>query len=417
MNVDVTETATCRRKVEITIEPDQIEENVKEKVREYRKTKPLKGFRPGRVPERVIRSRFGKEIREDVLRRLHYEGLLKALEDNDLELLSDPSLEESGGEGNAVVFSGEIDVKPQVEITDYKDLSEQRELRKTTDEQIDRQVEMVRERHADEVPVERPVQANDVVVVSMAEVDPTGVPILGEEERERRWQVGGMGSPGDQFDEQLTGMIAGGSTVVVVDDEDTQRHMKVTLKEIYERQLPELDEEFLKDLGDFEKVEDLKDTIRSEMESQAEAEANHVLRHKLMDQVVDTNEFDVPEPLVERHLQSIVERQKQQDPDADDEAIKAEHRDEAMKSVRAALIVERIAKQEDLVVSDERLSERVARMALGYRIPPDQFYGYLQQSGRLESIRSDLLEDVVLEFLQENAKIKDVEKNDDAQDS
>ena len=415
MNVEVTETGTCTRRVEFQIEPEAIEQDVKERVREYRRSRNLPGFRPGRVPEGIIRKRFGKEIREEVLRTLKYKGLIKALEDNDLELVSEPELAETETDGT-VVYSGEIQVKPQVEIVDYKEIEVTRETKKTTDEAVDEYIERIRQSRADEVSVERPVEDGDVVSVTMKEIDPSGVPIIGAEERDRRWQVGGNTSFSKDLDEKIVGMsvdeernLSYKPSVADSDEEGEEQHVTLTLKSVAERQVPELDEDFVAELGDFENLDAFKDAVRTDLEGRASSEADYRVRMELRDKIVDSNVFDVPEAMVERALANMIENQKRYNQELDEEAFRTDHKEDAVKNVRREIAIEGIAKQEELSVDEDRLNGHIARMAAQYRAAPEQMRAYLEQTGRIDVVRSDLLEEVVLEFLQENAKIEEKE--------
>ena len=415
MKVEVTETGTCTRRVEIEVEPEAVEQDVKERVREYRRSRNLPGYRPGRVPEVLIRKRFGKEIREEVLRKLKYEGLFKALEEKDLELVAEPILDETEKE-SSVLFSGEIEVKPQVEIADYKGIEVTRETRKVSDETVDAQIESLRQRHADEIAVERPVQDGDVVTVAMKEIDPSGVPIIGAEERERRWQLGGPTSFSKDLDEKVVGMVVDEERKLSYkpslpgrEEEGEETHVSVTLKAVAERQIPEVDEDFLAELGDFKDVDDLKDTIRKDLEARASAEADYRVRMQLREKVGEANVFDVPPALVERSIERLLENHRRYNQEIDEEAFAEEHREAAAKRVRTELALELLAKQENLAVSDDRLSEHVARMGMQYGASGDQMKAYLERTGRLEVVKGELLEEVVLEFLQENAKIEDKE--------
>jgi trigger factor len=417
MNVQVTEESTCLRTIELEIEAEDIEAGISERVKEFRRTRVLPGFRQGRVPEVVIRKRFGKDIREEVIGKMKYEGLGKALDDNDLEIVSDPDIDEQQNEpGKAFILVAKVEVKPHVELVDYKGLKVVREKTPVSDEDVDARLEMIREQRADEVNVEdRPVGDDDTVVVILTEVDPSGLPIIGVEEKERRWQIGGYTSFSEELDGQVKGMSVGDEKTVVYKETDPESSeergitAKAVVQSIIERQVPELDEEFIKDLGDYETVDDFRTAVREDMEAHADATADRGMITKLREQIVEANEFDVPESMLERYLDRLVENEKRQQQDADEAALREEKKDEAVKEIRGSLALEIIAKNEELTIDDERVNQRIAMMASGYRMPPDALRGYLEESGRIAGIRSDVLEEVVMEFVKDAAEVEEVE--------
>ena len=441
MKVDVTEIGPCRRKVTVEIEPEMIEERIKDKVREYRRTRSIPGFRPGRATEGIIRQRFGKEIRSSVLRDLIPDVWTDALRENNLVPMSQPDMEPMDPEeGGGLKIVGSVDIRPQVDIDGYSGLKAKRTVRPVADEDVDRQLEMIRQQRADEVAVERSAAKGDIVVGTVQKVDENGVVIIGEEAKERRWELGGIGSLSHDLDEQLIGINAGETrTISFTYREDLydenragkQDRGNVTIKEIYERDVPELDDEFAKDLGDFQTVDDLRKAIREDLEARSRAASSREVQAQLREQIEGKYDFDVPESLVERMIHGMFHEHEQakehekgeegdehehshteegtEEHDAALAAFTEEHREEALKRVRAMLALDLIAEKENLEVSDDQVRQRVAMMAAQYRMAPDQMMQYLANSGRLGSIRAEMLDQAVLRLLEEKADIEEVE--------
>lgn len=445
MKVDVTEIGPCRRKVAVEIEPEMIEERIKETVREYRRTRTIPGFRPGRATAGIIRQRFGKEIRARVLQDLIPDAWAEALRENNIVPITQPEMEPMEPEtGDGLKIVGAVDIRPQVDIDGYRGLKATRTVRKVTDEDVDRHIEMIRQQRADEVSVERPAEKGDIVVGSIQKVDENGIVIIGEEAQNRRWELGGVGSLSYSLDEQLIGINAGESRTLtytyrddLYDEERAGKedHGNVTINEIYERDVPELDDEFAKDLGDFENVDALRDAVREDLEARTRAVSSREVQMQLREQIEELYDFDVPESLVERMIHGMFHEHERENPpaegdehDHEEESQEAhdaalaefseEHRDEAVKRVRAMLALDLIAEKENIDVSDDQVRQRVAMMAAQYRMPADQMMQYLANSGRLGSIRAEILDQAVLDLLEEQAEIEEVEaeekKEDDA---
>ena len=445
MNVEVSEIGPCRRQVVIDVDKDVIEERVRADVREFKKSRPIPGFRPGKTPDSVIRRRFGKQIRAGVLRDLIPEVWESALRDNELIPLSQPEMEPIDDETEgALKISGTVDIRPQVELGDFDKLVATRRVRPVTDEDVERRLDIMRQQRAVETTVERPAQNGDVVVATLQKVDEAGIVIIGEEEDERRWELAGLGSMSPELDEGVVGMEIGENRVVAYhyrdDFYDKNRagqddRSRVTLKEVIERDVPELDEEFVKDVGDYETVSDLQEAVRADMEANLRAASSGEVYTQIREQIGGLYDFDVPDSLVERMIHGMFhehERAQASDDEHDHgedehdhnseeheaalEAFTTENRDEAVRRVRAMLALDMIGDQANLQIEEEHVRQRIAMMAAQYQTSPDQMAQYLVNSGRMGSVQAEMRDQLVLQFLEEKASIEEVEISEDEEE-
>jgi len=424
MRFEVTETGVCRRRIAIEVEPEVVEGRIAELVREYRRTRTVPGFRPGKATDSLIRRRYGGQIRSEVLRALIPEVWNQALDEHKLRPVDEPQLEPVDSKpGEALKITGEVDVRPQVDVRDYKGIAVTREVHKITDEQVKQHIELIRHQHADEVPVDRPAQKGDMVVATIQHLDRTGVPLVGKREEGRRWELGGIGALSRDMDEQLVGIAKGERRTPVFhyrDDlhDEPRRGQEdrawVTVTDIHERHLPELDEKFLKELGEFKTVDDLHKAIREDLEHRARIVARRQVHEQLRDHVIRENQFEVPGSLVERALANMLAEHRERGDDHDEQQFREEHRADAVKGVRGVLALERIAEQENITISDQEVDERVAAMAAGMRVDGDGLRRYMTGTGRYESLRSELLVGKALDYLEEQAKVKEVTVESDA---
>jgi trigger factor len=446
MNVEVTEIGPCRREVVIEIDAAAIEELVSEQVGEYRRTRAVPGFRPGRATAGIIRRKFGKQIRADVLRDMVPQAWSDALTENDLVPLNQPEMDSIDDEDDGgLKIAGKVDIKPQVELEDYKGMKATRRVRPVGDEDVDRQLSMIREQRASETAAERPAESGDIVVVATQTVDETGVIIIGEKEDTRRWEIGGVGSLSTDLDEQMIGMEVGETRTIaynyredIYDKElaGNADRANITLNELFIREVPELDDEFAKDVGDFETVDDLKKAVRDDIEARMRGMSSQDVQAQLREQLGPKYDFEVPESLVERVLSGMFHEQEQahsqeegheeghEHPEEGSEehnkaleAFSSEHRDEALVRVRIMLALDIIGEQENIEVAEEQVRQRVAMMASQYRMPPEQMMQYLVNSGRVSNIHAELRDQQVLQLLEDNAEIEEVEITDDSEDS
>ncbi|HOT35290.1 MAG TPA: trigger factor [Candidatus Latescibacteria bacterium] len=417
MKLEVTETAPCSRRINIEVEPDAIEERITSTVKEYRRTRTIPGFRPGKATDSVIRRWFGKDIRAQVIRDLMEESWQKALEENKLQPVDQAQIDSVNAEpGEPLRFSGTVEVKPQFDVQDYKGLPAIRPVHTVTEEDVTRQVNFLRERRATETPVERPAQNGDVVVIDLQKLDETGVPLIGQKQDNLRWVLGGTGSVSKDLDEQIVGMAQGDTRNVTFhyreDFYDPNRAGKeekasITLKEVRERIVPEITEDFLKELGEYATENDLRKDLEADIKRRLDALAKQQVHVGLKSALVERNQIEVPETLVQRLLTRMFQQHKQQGHEHDENEFRAEHREDALREVRASLLLERIAAQESIVVPDEDVDARIARMAASMGTSVRNLRDYMINNGQYEQIRYELQEEAVLNFLEEQAAIEE----------
>jgi trigger factor len=415
MKLEVTETTPCSRRIEIEVEPELIEERISTTVKEFRKTRTIPGFRPGKATDSVIRRWFGKDIRAQVIQNLIEETWRKALEDNDLEPVDQAQLDDIKAEpGTALQFSGTVEVKPKFDVENYKGIEVTRDIYSLTDEEVDRQIAYIRESKAKETPVDRPAQTGDVVVVDLQKLDESGLPLVGQKQDARRWLLGGMGSVSTDLDEQIAGMTAGETRTITfhyrADFYDTKRagteeKTSVSLKEVHERIVPEMTPEFLKELGEYATEDDLRKDVQADLTRRYESVARQQVRTQLKDRLVQTNLIEVPDALVQRLLGRMLEQHKRQGHQHEESEFREEHAAEATNEVRATLILERVAQIENISVTDEDVDGRVTQMAASMGTSVRNLRDYMTNSGRYEQLRFEMQEEAVLGFLEENAKV------------
>jgi trigger factor len=369
-----------RRKVTIELEPDEIRREVDRAYNQLRRSVQLRGFRPGRAPRNLLERFFGDQVRGEVLQKLQKEYTDKALEENDLQPVVEPEVitEESDLKKPQVRFSATFDLKPQIEVKDYQDLKVPQPTAEVSQEQISQALERLRERHSTLRKLERRlVQPGDFVTASFeAFVEDKPVP-------ESRFEERVVHVSSDELRHGLDEMLAGvevGSEVRKTrsypadyyepDVAGKTVEWRLKASDIFERVLPEIDDEFAKDQG-YQSLPELQEALRVELERRAREEADARARQGLLDLIIERNPVDVPQSLVDREQRSLeletaaaleavgmargaaLERARQ---NQDDMKAKAERR------ARSALIVDAIAAQENIDVTEDEVAERVAAM-------------------------------------------------------
>ncbi|GGA86077.1 trigger factor [Ornithinibacillus halotolerans] len=390
------------------------------------KTVQVPGFRKGKMPRPLFEKRFGVEsLYQDAVDIVLPEAYVKAVEESGIDPIDQPSIDIDEIErGKALVFTAEVTVKPEVKLGEYKGL-EVEELEVTvSDEDVDNEINQLRERHAELVVKEEgTVEEGDTVVMDF-EGFLDGEAFDGGKGENHSLEIGsGQFIPG--FEEQLVGKEAGVETDInVTFPEDyhaeelagKEATFKVTIHEIKTKELPELDDEFAKDVDDeVETLEALKTKKREQLESEKKQTAENAKREELINKATDNAEVEVPEVMVDSELDRMMREFEQrlqmqgmtldlyyQFSGQDENALKEQMREDAGKRVKTNLTLEAIVKAENLEVSDEDLNKELQTMAEMYGTDADQLVQML--GGNTDALKEDLLFRKAIDFLVENSK-------------
>jgi len=410
LKVKVEVTGDIERKLLIELPPEDVRKEFDKAYKRYRRSLQIPGFRKGKVPIELIKARYGDEIKGEVLSDLIPRAYSGALAQEGIKAVSDPEIGDVDyTEGEGLRFTASVAVMP--EIGKYEGLKVIKTVYEVTDEDVDAYIERLREENSREVPVERGVQIGDVVIADLRELDTGGVPIIGNEVENEEIIVGGEKSFGPEFDEQLIGAKKGEERVVRFSQEGRTSPMvlSVRIKEVKERRTPELNDDFARDLGNFESVEELREKVRENLQREAERLSRRELRDEVINQLMGENPFDVPEMLVEKVTEDILEDMKRKTSTSyvDEEALRMQARKEAIRDIKSHLIIRSIAEAEGISVSDEELENHISDMARASGMEPAYFRDMIERTGNINGIRSKLLEDKVIDFVLSRSKIEE----------
>ncbi len=401
---------------------EDVDERLKAAYKSYSKSLNLPGFRKGKVPVSIVKARFGPAILHEVITKTEEEYYREASQEKGLQPVSQATIEESSFEdGEPLKFKASMDVKPELDIENYKGLKVVRPVFTVEESFLENQLNGMREQNATEKQVDRKAQLGDVIQADFVELDEEGNEIADKAQSDRMFLIGGPNANHD-LDNQLGGIEVGETRDVNYthshEQEDGEHHdhevrFRVTAKEIRERVLPELDDEFAKDVGPFESLDELKTRIHDDMHTQADGASRSRLVENIVEELIARNEFEVPNSMVETYLDNFVEqlrRERQSDELDNEENVREEARPGALRGVKRYLMLEQIAEKESLEVSEEDLDKHLETMSERHSVDGARIRQILGRSGQLERIKSDLLDEKVLDLLIELAKVKDVEE-------
>jgi trigger factor len=433
MKTELTDVSQTRKEIRIEIEPAVVRSTYDRISDEYTKAAKVPGFRPGHAPRSVIRTRYKNEIRSEVLRELLPEAVNNAIGEHSLTTVGEPNVEldntqalERLGDEPLTVKVG-VEVLPEIKLDNYKGLETERRVRPVTDEDIDKTIENLRESTASLQPVEdRAAELSDTVTINAR-----GNFVVDPEEEEIKVDgvevvLGGTGVQ-QEFTDNLLGVRPEDKKSFVVDyPEDFSSEglagkkveYQVDVTAVNRKELPELDDEWVKSLGYDYDVATLKSNIREDLEMRLKADADRRMRDDLIRKLINANPFEVPESLVEQQTQQRLQTMVRDmigrgfDPrtaNLDWDRAHDQMKGSAADDVRASMLLETIAENENIAVSDEEIEAEIEALATASQQSKEQVRAALTKSGGERSIAHMLRSRKALDLLIENANITEAE--------
>jgi trigger factor len=411
---------SCKQTLEITIPIEDVEKETNRVVESLSQRVRLPGFRPGKVPVGIIRTRFSSDIREEVIRNLVPKRFQKEVEDRNLRVVGTPDITDVHfHSGEPLRFKAEFEVSPEFELQDYHGLTVAYRDPEVSDDDVARRIEELREQKADYVNVDpRPAEDGDHAVVTLEALSGLDKPL---KQDELMLHVGGQDTL-EAFTENLRGMSPGDEKEFDVrypDDFGDAKlagrlvRFRAAMKGIRRKELPEINDEFAKDLGDYLTIEELRAEVRKSLLREKEYLAQQEAKNKLVEKLVEMHEFPVPEAFLNRQIESQVEQYLRAvaasggDPRSvklDWQKLRESQREQATKDVRASLLLERIADREAIEVMQDEVDREVQRIARQDREPVAAVRRRLEEQGVLRRIASRIRTEKTLTFLFEHAR-------------
>jgi trigger factor len=416
----------------VEIEAQKVDEAFESVMKDFRREASLPGFRPGKAPREMVLRKYEKEIQDETKRKLISEAYRTAVEEQKLDVLGQPDIEEiQFNRGQPLQFAATIETAPEFELPDYKGLPVQRELRSVTEADVERALNLLREQRVTFNKVERALQSGDIAVVNytgtcegkpIIEIAPTA---KGLSENKHFWVEATPNSFIPGFADQLIGAQAGDKRTVAVDfsaDFVTPQlagkkgSYEVEVTEVKEKVLPALDEALAKSYG-AESRENLQAGVRTDLENELKFKQDKTVRTEVVRALLGRVNFDLPETAVAHETRNVVydlvqENTKRGVPrqaiEQQKEQIYSAATRNAKERVKVQFLLQKIAEKEDIKVSQEEIAQRVHHLAGMYQIPADKFLRDLQKRNGLIEVYDQIMNEKVINFLQENAKIEDV---------
>ena len=417
---------TVRRRLAVEIPAGDVTAEIDRAYDQLRRKARVPGFRPGRAPRPVLERLFGDQVRADVFGRLVSESYAEALREQKIDPVSDPEIVTERAEPGAPLrYSATVEVRPSVVAAGYTGLAAERPLRPVSDADVDRFIDSLLQNEARLVPIsERQVaRQGDIATIDyQARIDAR---VVGRGEG-RLVEVGG--APTDGPGAHLDGVAIGAPTTFDIDypadhanselaGQRVAFHAVVTA--LASRELPALDDAFAKSAANCESVAELRERVREQLVRAAQRDADSSVRGALIARLVTSHDFDVPQAMVDRRIEQLVEEVLEglgprRPPASREDAVRTRLRSElgerARDQVKAGLVLEAIADQEHLAVDDEELDARIDRLAETAGKARERVRALYQDPAARASLRGRLLQERGLELVMQRAVVTDVEE-------
>jgi len=410
----------CKHEIEITVPVEEIDRETERVVAGIQQKVRLPGFRPGKAPPNLIRTRFAAQVREDVLEHLVPRYFQQKVKEEELHVVGTPNVKDVHFEkGEPLRFKAEFEVAPTIELGEYRGVTVHYHEPEVTDEDVAKRLEEVREQKAQYITVEpRPAADGDYAVVSLDSLAGAEKPIHQEE---MTLKVGDADTL-PAFSEALRGMNPDEEKEVEVtypEDYGQEKlsgktvRFRMKLKAIRTKELPELNDEFARDLGDYQALDDLREAVRKMIFREREFVAQQKAKNELIDKLIDTHNFPLPQAYIERQVESQIEQQFRElsergiDPrqlKIDWEKLKDSQRPKATHDVKASLLIDKVAERESIDATVDEVDREVQRIAKQEREPVAAMRKRLEKDGALGRIAYRIRADKAVNFLFEHAR-------------
>jgi len=432
VNVSVENLAPCKKLLRVELDAKSVDEIFDAITKDFQKQAALPGFRPGKAPRDMVVKKYGAEIKDEAKRKLIGDNYRKALDEQKIHAIGYPDIEEiQFDRGQNLIFAATIETAPEFQLPEYKGLPAKVEAKAVVDADVAKALDLLRGQHAKFETVTRELKAGDVAVVNYTGTS-DGQPLTslaptakGLTEQKGFWVEIKPGSFIPGFSEQLIGAKAGEQRTVNVDfpadfvSKELQGKKgvyQVEVVEVKEKILPELNDELAKKYG-ADNLEKLTIGVRTDLENELKYSRSKTVRQQVINTLLEKLNFELPESAVAAETRNLVYdlvRQNTQRGVAREmiekqkDEIYAAAAGNAKERVRFAFIVQRIAEQEKIQVSQEDAMRRAQSVAMMNQIPLDQFIKDLQQRNGVNELFEQVLHEKVLELLEKNATITEI---------
>lgn len=417
VSTEVTTVSNCKKELKITVPAEEISAIRKEQLVVVQKEADIKGFRKGRAPVNMIKQYYQGTIEKYTLDAALQKGYEKGLRESEVVPVADPVIKKFDyDDQDNLIMEVEIETYPEIDLKKYTGIKIDKDVFKISKEDIDDSIGYILKEKATIKPFEDKSSEGHYLTVTMQEVDEAGLPLVGKKYDDIRFQLGE-----NKFDEEieskLVGLKMGEEKIVekVYDKNVTQKNLagkkeiySIKVEKVEEEELPNLDDEFVKNLGfeDVATVDELKKRVENNLEGRWGQESEQRFYNKFVQELLQHNPFEVPDSVVERYLDQMVVDIKNRDPKVDEEEVRKNYKVDAMFNIKWFYLKDKIAETENIKADEEDYQKHIDA------IEDDKLKKmYTDNPEMKKRVMSDLFEKKLFDFLVDNSKISKKEKS------
>ncbi len=420
MKVEYVEESSVKKALAFEVDAETLNKEIARHAKEYAKKARIPGFRPGRIPPEVIKKRYHQQVLQDAVEAIVNEVVPKELEDRGLRPLAMPKIQDVDvAEDKPLTFKAVFETLPIVELPEYQGMPVKARRPAVSEEDVDKDVDRLREEAARFDPVEgRPARDGDFVAVDLSWRPQSG---RGGRNEDALIEVGADSNHAD-INKALIGVSPGDHRELTVSYDDKHPSLpgqtvtyNLTVKGIKDKVVPAADDEFAKDLGEFDDLAALRGRLRQQLEAVEQGRIDREVKAALVDVLVGRASFEVPEVLVERHMDARIENAARSlvmqgvDPTkagVDWARFREAQRDDCVRAAKADILLDEIARREKVEVTEGEVDAEVARYAARVRKPVEVVRARLEKDGEIGQIAARIREDKTLEVLKASARME-----------
>ena len=424
MNVNVENISSIKKKVSVEIPIDQVAKEINSFYGELGRKARIKGFRPGKIPRNILERHFKDYVKTEVIQKLIQESYPTALSESGLHPVSPPVVDPGEFEsGKPFQYSAVVEVKPEIQLEKYIGLKIEGKKGEIKEVEVEERLKNLQNIHAQLKTISdpRPIQPGDFVIIDY-EASMENKPLDEGKATDFTVEVG-SGRFIPDLEEKLVGLKPDEEKAIEVSFPEDYGYKKwagktlsfhVKIKEVKEKILPILDDEFAKDLGDYSSLEDLRLKLREEIEKDKKLILERQLKDQMVEQLLQANSFEIPESLVEEQTRTLVSDTKMRlatqgvdfkNLGVSEEKLQGDYREMAQKQVRTFLILEKIADQEGITVTDGEAEDRVREISERIHQKFDVVKRYYEKNGLIPEVKAGIMSEKILNFLLEKANV------------
>lgn len=427
-SIEIKESLGCTKKIRVEVERNRLDDEVKTTVRNLKRSVQIPGFRKGKAPESLILKRFEATVRQEALKDMIPKVLKEVFEAEGIKPVGEPGISDLDlRDTGLIAFTVSVEELPEIDLKNFEGLHVTKGILEVTDEIVDNEFEILRHRYAKKTEVDREAQKDDIIIVNLQKLDSAGLPIIGDKIENHIIHLDGKSTPSPEFDKQIFGMKKGDKKVVRFTYDESINNpglvgeteaYEVDILKVIENEVPDPNDEFAASVGDFKNLDDLRASMIEGLEREFESYAERKLHRDLIEEFIKLSPFEVPNSMVEKIIQSEIDRMSESDTEQiDEETFRPRIRPDAVRAIQTYIIIDKIKELKGIEVSSEEVNDRIESIARINNMKPKELKRKLIREDRFNDIKNDILQDKVYKWMVNVASVNVETIKDKPEDS